>query len=332
MKENNNLPPLPLVDGALLLDNSTLELLQTCPRSMEYAYLRKRTLAREKPALNFGSAIHAALAFRYKQFEDRPLSTDNLVQVLDVLDQHFLANPQPDGDYRTLSLARSLIESYLKVWSREPFKVVQGKVEASFALRIAFIHRITGEIRPYKGEKTWTNDWYLICYIGRIDLVVEENTGLWVMDHKTSSMFGDTFWNEMAMTAQQLGYVWACKQSLGRTPRGYIINGIRTRKPTRLDEYDETKMVRADDFARQQFVVTEDMLAEWQENVLSLVREFLWHHSNNYMPRKTKWCVGKYGLCPFYDVCSLPRSSREQMLMSSQYEDSIWSPLNKPKA
>lgn len=309
-----NLPLLPLVDGALLLDNSTLELLQTCPRSMEYAYLRKRTLAREKPALNFGSAIHAALAHRYKHFEDRALTTPDLVQVLDVLDQHFLANPQPDGDYRTLSLARSLTESYFKVWSREPFKVVQGKVEASFALLIGHIN----------GQPVyWT---------GRIDLVVEENSGIWVMDHKTSSMFGESFWNEMAMTAQQLGYVWACKQSLGKTPRGYIINGIRTRKPTRLDEYDETKMVRADDFARQQFVVTEDMLTEWQENVLSLVREFLWHHSNDYMPRKTKWCVGKYGLCPFYDVCSLPRSSREQMLMSSQYEDSVWSPLNKPKA
>ena len=53
---------LPLTYGCFFVDNSTMELITTCPRAAEYHVIAKRELAAERAAFRFGTHIHHALA------------------------------------------------------------------------------------------------------------------------------------------------------------------------------------------------------------------------------------------------------------------------------
>lgn len=314
-------PELPIIDGAIFVDNSALELLQTCPRSFEYSYLNRRISSGDRPALNFGSAIHEALRYRYERWGHSVVS-DPQGDISNLLADFFSAHPQSEADYRDLTYATKTIEAYNRFYCAEPFGLCQNKdgkplVEKTFSFEL-------GQLQNIK-----------IIYTGRIDLAFTNNEGEWIMDHKTTSVFGQQFEDDMAASAQMRGYCMAYWQVFGRRPRGYYVNAIRTRPPLKKDAIDDflgtKKPGRDDNFKRLYWHVTEDDLMEWKRDTLQQVSTFLYHHSNDFFPRHKKWCVGKYGRCPYYDLCSVPASQRSGLLQSSLFVDNTWSPLNVPK-
>src|ERR1035437_1735918 len=129
--------PLPLTNGHLFIDNSTLELLTTCPRSMEYAKLEKRIINAPSPALDFGSAIHLALEERYKN-HIKPDEECYTAQAK-VITDFFEANPPSNDEPRSANWALEVIKHYNQQYHTEPFNLLldsEGKplVELSFAL------------------------------------------------------------------------------------------------------------------------------------------------------------------------------------------------------
>ena len=305
-----NLPPLSLVDGALLIDNSMLEGLTTCPRSTEYSFLHKRKAAEERPALNFGGSIHAALAHRYKQ-DSEGIDAKTEQEQVKLLEDWYAEKPNPEEDFRNLDKAVSVISNYNREYMIEPFiplEMEKGKcVEQSFAFHIFDVEsKVYGKVR--------------IIYTGRIDLVVEWEHQIFTVDHKTTSIMGNQFFEELSMSPQQMGYAWALSKSIGKAPTGYMINAICCRRPTKTGVGIE--------FARNRYYLSQEQIDEWKHNLQALVEEFVWNYDRDYMPQKKKWCVGKYGKCPYFDVCSLPVMQRGLMLDSGMYEDNKWSPLN----
>lgn len=136
------------------------------------------------------------------------------------------------------------------------------------------------------------------------------------------------------------GNCWAFEQLTGKKVHGYAINAIRTLMPTQAtlngkpNRKGEIKTLEAfwdESLQREWFYLSEGELDEWKNNTIDLIEEFFWHYSRGYMPMKTAWCVGKFGQCPYLDVCSLhPASDRKFMLESGNFQDNVWSPLIQP--
>lgn len=319
----NNLPPLPLTDGAFLIDNSGLELLR-CPRLFEYQFLRRRVKADAKAGRNFGSTIHIGQAVRYRGSQNNAPSPVIVTEIQTEMAKWLAENPQPLEDFRSYDHACKMMEVYNSIYGNEPFKILKNNkgepiVEASFLLPI-------GEVQ-YPGIVMTIPIWYT----GKVDLGIEDNNGTWVLDTKTTFQYGETFDRQMQRDSGQKGYVWALQQILGFKPHGYIINAIRVRRAKRGDEYNATPSAPIDssDFKRIPFYVSQEDLDTWRTNLLAKVAMIFQFHANGFFPEYEGQCVGKYGLCDFYDVCSLGVSQREAALASSLYEDNTWSPLNK---
>lgn len=338
------LPDLPLTENAIFFDNSTLEVFQTCPRACQYSYLGRRELATSKPALNFGGAIHEALRYRYAnnlltwepdkkifiEVKDpetgkySTLETTHEAAQQQILTDWFAAKPQPIDDFRTADYAAEIIRQYNELYSHEQFSLLStpdghSLVEQPFIIKFGglrtVVNHTTGgflEVQPY--------------YIGRIDLGATEYGQRFPIDHKTSSIFGSTMADEQSMSAQHQGYAWAMEKTMGFTPQRYMVNAIRTRPPLKGGG---PRVRPAEDFARHEFPLRPGQLEEWEFNVSSLLDEFFFHYNRGYMPMKTKWCVGKYGRCPYFDVCGVPPDQRNTVLTSSMFDVKDWSPLNR---
>jgi hypothetical protein len=312
---NPELPPLPLTDGCMFIDNTTIEYLITCARSAQYYLLHKRRIAEQKSALFFGGAIHSALEYRYANAgivapAEIPKGQNDLLSRL------FEQSPVGVDDYRNLSLATEIIRVYNQTYATEEFRIITNGdkplVEQAFAIELfrlkvpTWVHS-SGEL--------------IVIYTGRIDLLVEWD-GLFNVDHKTTSIMGAGFFEEQSMSPQQEGYMWAVQKTLGVLPQGYVINAIRTRPPAKTRD-----AVTSEDFVRQKFPCPAERVTEWEYNITQIITEFVWKYIRGYLPMEKKWCIHKYGRCQYFDVCTLPKENRLMLLDSGMYADNTWSPL-----
>lgn len=345
----NPLPPLPLVDGVLFIDNSFLDLM-VCYRQTQYAKLNQRILAGVNAAINFGTAGHAVWEHRYKTYGTRPPNEKLEAEQVELLTKFFADNTPPEGDRRDLNYAIELfVKRYNKRYIVEPFELFhdeqgQPMVEMAFALPLFTAGKLP------------------VFYHGRIDLPVRENGRVLVYDNKTSSILGPYYFEGERVSPQHEGYCWSFEQLTGIKVDGFCINGVRTsekpqyvllweaKQKTGLDDFvvDEPPPVPVVDangkkkpdpklwwheaFQRDKVYLRPGQLDDWKQNTIVLVEEFLWHYNRGYMPQRKKWCVGKYGKCQYYNIChDLPPEQRELVLNSGMFVDNTWSPLVKPK-
>ncbi len=314
--------PLPNISGCLIVDNSALEDLQSCPWLYYAKHILRRVPVAGKAPLIFGGALHAALRVRYTTLLHERCTPDVQALMIDAARDYMAVHPPPAQDHRQFELAEAFIRMYNEVYGRENFLIAKEKLKNKPIVELPFIFEL-GTLG--NGQRA--------LYTGRIDLVLHDTEGLWVTDHKSTFEYGLGFEDIMRVSPQMRGYAYACQNILGEQPTGYIINAIRVRKPKRSDEFAVTGQgsVRPDDFKRIREHLSYHELAEWRNNTLNLCEELLFYHKRDRFPNHRKSCVGIYGRCHFYDVCLINQDHREGFLQSYVFEENTWSPLNKPE-
>lgn len=387
-----SLPPLPLIDGCLFVDNSGwIENLSTCPRKLEYSQLHRRILGADQPALNFGSAIHLALEYRYVTYKNQPVDEPYYEVVSEMFRDFFSQHPTPESDWRDLNWAMKVIRRYNERYTIEEFNLLKydQPVKCQFCDgdgSVAGVHPETLQqmLRPCPwcsgtGHRElmvempfvlplfdWTG-WFdshamidihakvnildtdedgdykvsiPVFYTGRIDLPVSVSSNTFILDHKTTGMMGQTFFDKMRMSAQQRGYCWAFEQLTGKKVSGYVANAIRTKEPPQYvtgdpmagkpKKYANPETWWTESFQRETYYLKSTDLDEWKRNTIAQIEEFFWHYQRGYLPMRTMWC-NQFGRCPYFDVCSLEVPDRGLMLHSGLYTNNDWSPLHEAK-
>lgn len=320
--------PLPLIEGEFVIDNSTIELLR-CPELYRLRSLRRKETSTPKAGRNFGSAFHAGRAVRYQRCGNKAVTPDDVPFINKAMEDWFRENPQPTDDFRTYAHACAVMAKYNDIYKDEPWDIVNSPkgplVEQSILLPFAVID----------GIQVW--------YSGKLDLGVDQKgafsdfDGLWSHDAKTAFQFGQQWEVQMSRDGGQLGYCWAMQEWLGRPVQGYIIDGVRIRKPTlkskRNEEYGimdgSLAPIDKTDFMRIPYLVSPETIQEWKENTIELIKLLFHFHRTGTFPRYRWQCVNKYGPCDMIDYCSAPLFARENVLQSSNFTDSTWSPLRK---
>lgn len=312
-----------LIDGAFVIDNSTFEVFTTCPRAAFYHILKKRKGAGHKAALNFGGAVHAGLEVRYKSEEGAMLVLPTTYsKQCESLMEYVEKNPIGDDEFRTPTFAATVLQQYNQNYTSEPFSILrdgEGKpmVELAFAVPIGEVNGIP------------------CIWSGKVDVAISWEGRYWVLDHKTTSILGGTYFNQFYNSNQMIGYCWSLQHLLNQPIAGALINVLAIRRPTKTGKSIE--------FVRQRFEYPTSRIEEWQDNTLQIIENFFhmcdkmeqlgeditMNRAEIAFPQHTQWCIGKFGQCGYFDVCTVPSPQREMMLQSGLYADITWSPLKE---
>jgi hypothetical protein len=264
--------------------------------------------------------------------------------------QYFMENPAPTDEYRTVGNALEVLKHYrfrqtLPDYEWELLSDEQGLiVERAFELPLGVVE-IDGWIDmpwlndadPYvirEGHKKLFVSHIHLAWSGRIDALVRDRGLVRVCDHKTSSIAGENFVMDFLLSNQTLGYVWAGRQLWPQYDvRGFLLNAIHFKKPTGsgpINEPGPRGGPAALSFFRSYFDYSPSRLAEWEENAMTIVEDFLHCLVRGFFPRYTKQCFGKYGKCQYHDVCSVDdRDVRHRLLHSDMYKPVTWNPTAK---
>lgn len=297
------------------INSSSLGVIQECLRKSHYLLDQKWHSENEAPATIFGSAIHAALEVFYGgNMADRKLPKLETMELMsydhkveseetDLLlraTRAFIEKAQPlkalpESDKRSIQNGVYILHNYFKAFIDDPYVALIDE-------RGSFIER-DFTFRLYDGPDLE------IDYFGRIDLAVKHSqTGeVLVADHKTSSVVGADFYNRLKPNHQYSGYLLGAK-SLGIKTDSFLVNCLQVKsKPV-------TARGTPPHFPRQITTRDEQDYAEFKDAVVGSVRNYLSALAENSWPLGHVNACAMYAGCMFLQVCSAPKSLRENVL------------------
>lgn len=193
-------PVYTLDDGTPITTHSMIKTFRRCPKKAEYKYARRLKPKTISLPLKTGQWLHHMLEAYYSDKEDvwethRALSYQ--------FGEMFEEEQELYGNLPELT--KHIFSSYL--WHYEHCDWIVHDVE--FVLETEFPN---GTI-----------------YRGRVDLLVENQFGLWLVDHKTTKSLPEHEYR--ILDAQSALYLWAALRN-DIPVRGFIFNYLRRKAPT----------------------------------------------------------------------------------------------------
>lgn len=277
-------------------DYTALSTFLTCRRKydlrMNKGYVRKVEL---KP-VHFGKAIHNALDWWYVDHD--------VAKAIDVFKANFTENIEID-DKRTNRMGEWILTSYDKQYKDQPWELVKSELTFSIPLSPK------------------------MDFVGRIDKIIKWNNCMWVVDHKTTSLLGASYFNMAEPNMQFVGYAYAAKK-LGYDIRGVIVDAILVAKG--LLPSDATTGTRKNPnltpFARYDVYYKQEHFDEWVSNVTHTREDIracdegvgAWYPN-------FEACT-HFGECMYRRVCKEDIEIRKRIL-EMDYEIDMWDPLKK---
>lgn len=287
------------------IDNTVLSAYMQCARRGLYmAWLHRRKDGAPTPALAFGTWWHHALEchFTHPECSQSELEQDVELYVAERLQDH-----QVLDDHRTFQRLMLEYRKYLKTYGlpwREEARTVgwpdRPLVETSTELAIP------GARHPYAGK---------------LDRIILKGGQYLVEDHKTASR-ADSF-AAYEMDNQMIGYAVMAQLLTGLPIVGVRIDRLVVRK-------------NDSELERRTISYSQDRLEHWMKNydrqLARLERDLEEFQQNpdiattDAFPLNFSACHGKYGMCVYAGVCSLP-----PRLWQNALEDDFavvpWNPL-----
>jgi len=314
-------------DYELAIDNSNLELFTQCDTAAYYRLILGRSTGMTAATV-YGQAIHSALDVFYA---DKALDLPpDISRMLPPALAELAKAPSDMLGWRNEAQLTETLVRYIKKYSSELWSIldVESRPAVELPFRFDFGHIDINANVACSGHNLVDNDLpdtplYVrklrIVYTGRIDLIVEQAGKLWVVDHKTSSVGGPSYYEGFRTSSQFRGYCYIAGQLLGREVSGAFANVILARQPT--------KTGRDIEYERQPFVYDESLLAEWRHNTFTNISTFVARIISGDFPQRTTHCTNKFGTCPYLSVCALPPHLRPHLLYSGNYTEHTWNPL-----
>lgn len=300
------------------IDNFALTMFQACPAKYLLRIREGWVPRRRRAALGFGGGVHVALAKWYSTPGEPAERAKTAIEAM------VAAWPEnmPTDDYRTREKAVQVFLDYIKTYPQEQFEVVGYPdiplVERAFTLPTGR-YLECDECGLYMDPE---DEYSGVCsncgqplepveYGGIIDAGVTFGDQVYVLEHKTTSMLGPTYFYQYKPNNQVTGYIWALSQLTSKKVGGAVINAIGAFKssPNRF-ERNITNRFPAE-------------IKEWLDHVVITCNEIKRCERTGVWPWRTGSCM-QYGMCDYHSVHVLAEPAERIKRLEQDYQLDQW--------
>lgn len=234
------------------------------------------------------------------------------------IEKFFIEHPVDETEFRNADRLVEGVKRYNKHYKHRQLTVLKDSigwpmVEIEATLPLGQIE-VNQTVNIGRGESILIYTLY-VQWNSIIDRVVSFDGENFVLDFKSTTRGGPTFFEQFPLSQQLIGYVWSADQLCEVPIAGAIVDETVWRRPTPTG--------KPFDFDWQRFYYSKDQRLEWQANTMQAVATFVSSLMSSTFPMTgmSSGCVFKYGKCPYYDVCIMPAQHRKEILMSSDFMD-----------
>lgn len=306
------------------VDNTMLMSFQKCPLFYLTRHEEHWTSRYASGALGHGGAMHEGLKAWYQGMKDGVHIHSRAEMALEAIN---LAWPDshPVDDFRTKERALRMMVEYIKEYPAETFQILEVEVPFCFELGrfilwceacqheslpftstgfpTVICHRCAGELEP-------------IEYGGIFDTLTQFGGGsqsvTYVLEHKTTSQMGPTYFTQWELHNQVTGYCWGASVASGKLVGGANINCLCLTTGGNMK------------FDRRMIGRNLSQIEEWKNNVARTCNEIAYARRTGQWRMSTEQCVGKYGTCMFHSVHVLSDPDERRRRLEVDYVKQEW--------
>lgn len=250
-----------------IINQGRLVELEKCPRRFHYRYVQGLRPKQPSLVMHAGLAVHEALRAHYGAGPGAAVAT------FDAAMGGYVPLPGTETEFNEAQILwRERVAGYAGQYPAEPFDIVAAPEQ---------------EIVVELGTSGYR--------LGmRLDLIVRRHADglIWVVDHKTTSRTGTSYWPQFFVDLQGSAYVYGAQRWLGEQVGGWIINAI---KSTKGGWYERNAFTRSAEqleaFEKQTVAKIKRLEAALAETDLDVG-----------FPQFTHECHG-FGTCAFLALC-----------------------------
>lgn len=314
MEETTKTPePLPLNEAfskknpllQLVWDATSLGTLKECPRKYYYQVVRGYMPRQAALALSYGIALHEGLEGFYRREAKGQDFESNVLDTIEALMKSSLRkeiDSYEDPQRNSFSLVNTVL-GYLDHYRLEEEKTL---VFSDGTPGVELHFQFEAGLESASGEK--------FSFAGHIDRLVKSPTGIFIVDHKSTTRPLTGFYFAQYNPDTQMSLYSIAGDICYATPiKGVLIDAIN---------------IKTGEFSRQMTLRSKEYLEEWlaeQEQWLTLAEYFA---ATGHFPQNDKSCH-KYSGCPFKDICTAPQGLRNSILQED-FIKRLWDP-SKPR-
>jgi hypothetical protein len=283
--------------------------------SMLHGYREKQT----KAALVYGTAFHKYISTMFESSGNMSLAAMSASQIMDSAEFNRDEKTQPwlfDKDH-LLSVCFSVWNSYIRK-ELSPVIIAGDKP----LVEISFSHHF------------YETDSLLVTLEGTLDRIVKFNNGCYsIGDWKTTTRLLNDYYFEPYELSKQLRFYSLSLLLEGEKNPNSILGQIGLQKfGAFIDAVKTEKQPSATQVKRSRiFSYSKNDLLEFKSELYRFCVQFDKRIINNELMQRqgiiNNVCEGRWGLCPFWNVCQAPEPA-QQLLLKRDFKIQQWNPLN----
>ena len=304
--------PIEIGLASKTFDNYALDCYRNCQQYYDWRINHRIGKAGDiKVAADFGSSIHLALEWYYKN----GMTDQSITEALEIFIKAYEPISQNATDEkRSLGKGLEILSNYFLRYKHEPFNVIATEVGAACEI----------------GDYTYTV---------RLDLVVEwlNPKGIYGKDHKTTSSLHRLLTKP---NNQITGYIYSLNQ-VYENVLGYMINGIGVYATDEEIDKSVPKIVspksgkliyakkQRETFVRMPTSRSQVELEQWKKEVLHTIHQIEDSTEKKvWVKHSPQYCTAYRGKCQYLDLCLAqdPESILQSLLAVGIYEVKPWTP------
>lgn len=281
--------------------NSQLSSFLACPRKYWLQFIEHVYVRRTSEALSMGSGMHSGIEAGYNGKDVKKAVGKVYRPVIKTAPDVATKQQALIDRCKAYAMANGYLKCYLRKDKRRFKKIL---VEPEFEFKLS------------EGKN------YVLTYDGHLDVLMLDDEGWWVMEHKSAADVSDAYRSRLSFNAQVMGYAWGAKKITGVWPKGVIYNmvrktGIRRKIAESLDAFLERVTYEYEALAEQkQYFIRDEfrynarVVKDWKRQAkvkAELIRPLLEQQSNmNLWFQNTDSCLD-YRACPMLNACKTGR-------------------------
>lgn len=312
----------------IVLDATVLTALMNCPRLADFRFnYNFQSIGGKSNSLECGSIVHTFLEFYYGSII-KGLTRDKAEGHAFAAAEMYISGCKYCTDFKpTDEIPKPLCGHQVDQFPgtpntprvpdkdnpREKYKTGWQWVLDTCSQYLEFYrndHWVPLEVEVVKGVVLYEDDEIRILWKAKLDVVMDNNQGIYPVDHKTMKQRRDT----ISLNNQFTG------QCLIMGTSNAFINKIGF----------QTSLKPEEKFERVPISFSKPRLIEWQSEILPYYGKLLLMYAETgYWPPNYTNCESKFGFCAFKGVCEANPDMREEELKLNFVVGKEWNPTNE---
>lgn len=306
------------------IDNTMIQVYQECPLKYRERIELDWVPRSRSGALGHGGVMHEGLKAWYQGAIDGLSVASRLESALLTI-QNSWPETHPFDDFRTLSRAQELMIRYASEYQTESFRVV--RVEIPFLFELGRSILMCDSCGFYNLPLDVNHEPATICancflpleqieFGGIVDLLTalgpRSGTVTYIVEHKTTSVFGPGYFTQWQIHAQLTGYVWGAQQVTGKLVGGVNVNVLAMTKSGNMN------------FGRKMFGRNQADIDRWKNDISDTCNAIRYAQRTGLWRMHTNSCVTKFGACEFHSVHQLSDPDEQRRRLEVDYKREKW--------